>query len=175
MYLPLLVLRCQNRKPPFLQISSESSLMALFNWVRCSLPACDSDKLEPNPTGRLSKLNTQERLRGWLCPCSGVSIKTNRRYRIEFIQGSSTQQAALQSYPSDRKQHQYSFSCHADCTSSSPSRVLFSRSWQDRGISCSWNTTLDQRGDWSPYWQRGTKRDCDRNCDRGKNQGKQQI
>ena len=171
MYLPLLVLRCQNRKPPFLQISPESSFMALFNWVRCSLPACDSDKLEPNPTGRLSKLNTQERLRGWLCPCSGVSIETNRRYRIEFIQGSSTQQAALQSYPSDQKQHLYSFSCHADCTSSSPSRVLFSQSWQDRGISCSWNTTFDQRGYSSPYWQRWTKRDCDS----GKNQGEQQI
>ena len=40
-------------------------------------------------------------INAWLCPCGGVSIETNRRYRIEFIQGGSTQQAALQIHPNN--------------------------------------------------------------------------
>ena len=69
----LSVLRCQNRNPPFCQIVLESSLIASFIWDRWL--SCDSDKLGPKLTGRLSRLNTQLRSRGALCPWSSISVE----------------------------------------------------------------------------------------------------
>jgi hypothetical protein len=88
---PWFVFRCQNRKPPFHQITCESPFIALFNLDRqSSLSVCDSDKVESNLTDKLSRLKTQLRSRGWFCSCGSV-WKINRSLsRIEFIQGNST-------------------------------------------------------------------------------------